>query len=63
MQVDNVVIVFKFQFFNHQFPTMSQYMQLVDIRIVLYYITESFFYKKMYFGTWDLFFSNTVSQE
>ena len=59
VQVNDVIIVLRFQFFYHQFPTMRQHMQLINVWIVLNNGKEFIFYQKMNFCIRNLFFQAT----
>src|SRR5262245_21902835 len=56
MQVDDIVIVLFTTFMDHQFPTMGQDMQLVDMRIVFDDRAKGFLGEEVYFCVGDLFF-------
>jgi hypothetical protein len=50
VQVDDIVVSLCFQLLDHQFPTMGQYMQFVDIRIMLNHGPELILHQEMNFS-------------
>lgn len=59
MQVDDIVVTLCFQLLDHQLPAMGQYMQFVDIRIMLDHGAEFILYQEMHFGIGHLLLQAT----
>ena len=59
VQIDNVIIVFRLQFFDHQLPAMGQLMHFINIGIVLHHGVKPVTREKMHFRIRHLLFEAT----
>ena len=56
VQVDDVIVLFRLQFMQHQFKTIRQHMYFIDVGIGIHDTALRLLGKKMHFGIRHLLF-------